>query len=71
MPGVAGEHHAEQVVQRERQFRLGQLIAGAPPLRNRYHQPAPPQVGQMVRQLGPRHTECLGQLGGVGRPITQ
>lgn len=54
-----------------RQFRVGQLVAGAPTFRYRHHQAAAPQAGQMIGHALPRHPRCLGQIGRVTGPVLE
>jgi hypothetical protein len=48
---------------------IGEFVPNPTTLCLRYDQTTAPQTGQMIRQLGARHTQPLSQIRRIPRPL--
>jgi len=68
---VDGEHQTQKVIEGMTDTRIGQLVAGSASFGYRHHQPAAPQTTQVVGHDLARHSDLLGEFGGMVGSLAQ
>lgn len=56
-----------EVLEGVRQSRVSQLVAGSSPFGVSLDESAPPQAGEVVRDIRARQTQAVGKIGRIGR----